>query len=242
VEKTSGHFLKSRPPFGFNQDSKIGPPKKCLELSNSYLELLAHGIAVITACNVQPLESLNDAVARPTGVRVRVTAPDSFLQCADEVVNVDVSVGTLRIRLRQGKIYSLEKSEQAPTTSFVKAICQPCANWRSGKLHKIKPSKPRVIARAGLEPAALPEKVMVCLASRGNAKRLLRVGSRIAGGLASDWFAVYVETPREAPRRIEPEDYQRLQENLRLARELGAQVIQLKGSKVADALIEFARH
>ena len=82
---------------------------------------------------------------------------------------------------------------------------------------------------------------MVCLASRGNAQRLLRVGSRIAGRLASDWVAVYVETPREAPGQMEPADYHRLQENLRLARELGAQLVKLKASNIADALIEFAQ-
>src|SRR4029077_2626190 len=95
--------------------------------------------------------------------------------------------------------------------------------------------------REGLEQAAIPEKVMVAIASRGSAKRILRSGSRIAGRLASDWFAVYVETPREEPGRIDPHDYSVLQENIRFARDLGATVVKLRGRKVADALIEFAR-
>jgi two-component system sensor histidine kinase KdpD len=82
---------------------------------------------------------------------------------------------------------------------------------------------------------------MVAMASRGSAKRILRAGSRIAGRLASDWFAVYVETPSEEPGRIDPHDHALLQENIRFGQELGAKVVKLKGRRVADALIEFAR-
>lgn len=82
---------------------------------------------------------------------------------------------------------------------------------------------------------------MVCMASRGSAKKLLRTGSRIAGRFASDWNAVYVETPSEEPGRIAPHDHAALMENFRFAEHLGAQVVKLKGDRVADALIEFAR-
>jgi two-component system sensor histidine kinase KdpD len=92
-----------------------------------------------------------------------------------------------------------------------------------------------------LEQAAIPEKVMVCMSSRSSAKKLLRTGSRIAGRLASNWVAVYVETPREEPGRIKPEDQAALEENIRFAKELGAETLKLKGRRVADALIDFAR-
>ena len=82
---------------------------------------------------------------------------------------------------------------------------------------------------------------MVAIASHGSAKKLLRIGSRIAGRLASDWFAVYVETPNEEMGRIKPADYAALQENIRFAEELGAKIIKLKSRRVADALIEFAK-
>src|SRR5262249_1008608 len=84
------------------------------------LELLDHDISVITAVNIQHLESLNDVVAQVTGVRVRETIPDYFIRRADEVVNVDVSVDTLRTRLRQGKIYGVEKIEQSLNNFFRK--------------------------------------------------------------------------------------------------------------------------
>lgn len=84
-------------------------------------DLLAHDISVITAVNIQHIESLNDVVARMTGLWVRETVPDHFFRRSDEVVNVDVSVETLRTRLRQGKIYELEEIEQSLNNFFRKA-------------------------------------------------------------------------------------------------------------------------
>lgn len=208
-------------------------------------ELLDSGISVITAVNVQHLESLNDAVARTIGVRVQETVPDCVLKRADEVVNVDVSVDTLRTRLRQGKIYGVEKIEQSLNNFFRKGnltalrelALRLAAEDQAVKAHDYR-------EREGLEQAVIPEKVLVAMASRGSARKLLRTGSRIAGRLASDWYAVYVETPEEEPGRISPEDYAALQENIAFARSLGAQVIRLQADskrKIADTLIGFAR-
>jgi two-component system, OmpR family, sensor histidine kinase KdpD len=206
------------------------------------LELLNNGISVITAVNIQHIESLNDAVARTTGVRVRETVPDYFFRSADEVVNVDVSVDTLRTRLRQGKIYGIEKIEQSLNNFFRKGnlsalrelALRQVAQDQAAKAHDYR-------EREGLEQAVIPEKVMVAIASHGSARKLLRTGSRIAGRLASDWYAVYVETPREELGRIKPQDFAALQENIQLAESLGAKVVKLKSRRVADALIEFAR-
>ena len=218
------------------------PGSKHRKRYEDVLELLSHGISVITAVNIQHIESLNDVVARTTGVRVRETVPDHFFRHADEVVNVDVSVDTLRTRLRQGKIYGVEKIEQSLNNFF-----------RKGNLSALRELALRHVAqdqaarshdyreREGLAQAVIPEKVMVAFASRGSAKKLLRTGSRIAGRLASDWYAVYVETPREELGRIKPEDYAALQENIQLAQQLGARVVRLKARSISDALIDFAR-
>lgn len=206
------------------------------------LELLEHGISVITAVNIQHIESLNDVVAQVTGVRVRETIPDYFIRRANEVVNVDVSVDTLRTRLRQGKIYGVEKIEQSLNNFFRKGNLTALRELALRQLAEDQDVKARKYReREGLEQAAMPERVMVCMASRGSAKKLLRVGSRIAGRLAEDWYAVYVETPREEPGRIDPQDHVALQENIRFAESLGARVIKLKGNNVADELIQFAR-
>jgi two-component system sensor histidine kinase KdpD len=206
------------------------------------LDILDAGISVITAVNVQHIESLNDAIARITGVRVRETVPDFFLRRADEVVNVDVSVDTLRTRLRQGKIYDVEKIEQALANFFRKGNLSALREMALRQVAEDEAAKSHDYReREGLEQAAIPEKVMVCMSSRGSAKKLLRAGSRIAGRLASDWCAVYVETPREEPGRISPKDHTALAENIRFAEELGAKVIKVKSRNVADALVEFAR-
>ena len=218
------------------------PGSKNRKRYEDVLDLLNAGISVITAVNIQHLESLNDAVAHTTGVRVRETIPDYFLRRADEVVNVDVAVDTLRTRLRQGKIYDIEKIEQSLHNFF-----------RKGNLSALRELALRQVAadqatkshdyrkREGLGQPVIPEKVMVCMASRGSAKKLLRTGSRIAGRLAGDWYALYVETPREEPGRIKPEDYAALEENIRFAEGLGAKVVKLKARRVADALIDFAQ-
>jgi two-component system sensor histidine kinase KdpD len=206
------------------------------------LDLLDAGVNVFTAVNIQHLETLNDTVARSSGVRVRETVPDSFLKRADEVVNIDVTVDELRTRLKQGKIYKPEKIEQALSNFF-----------RKGNLSTLRELALRAVAeevgakaaqyrtREGLEPAPIPEKVMVCISSNQTAKKLLRAGARIAGRLCTIWYAVYVETPRENPSHIRPENAERLEESLALAAELGATVVRLKAKRAADGLIEFAR-
>ncbi|HEV8590888.1 MAG TPA: sensor histidine kinase KdpD [Pyrinomonadaceae bacterium] len=207
------------------------------------LELLENGISVITAVNIQHIESLNDVIASTTNVQIRETVPDSFFKRADEIIDVDISVDTLRTRLRQGKIYSVEKIEQALNNFFRKGnlatlrelALRQVALYQSVQDHEYR-------EREGLEQAMIPEKVMVCMASRGSACKLLRTGARIVGRHAyRDWYAVYVETSDEEPGRIEPRTYAVLQENIRLAERLGAQVVKLKGNDVADQLLKFAR-
>jgi two-component system, OmpR family, sensor histidine kinase KdpD len=206
------------------------------------LALLDAGINVITAVNIQHIEGLNDAIASTTGVRVRETVPDWVLKRADEVVNVDVSVETLRQRLRQGKIYEAAKVEQALSHFFRKGNLTALRELALRQLASDQAGKAQVYRdREGLERPVIPDKVMVAMASRGSARTLLRAGSRMAGRLATDWYVVYVETPREEPGRIKPADHVALTDNIRFARQLGAKVVKLKGSRVADALVEFAR-
>lgn len=219
------------------------PGSKNKKRYEDVLELLDNGINVITAVNIQHIETLNDVVARQTGINVRETVPDSFFKRADEVIDVDISIDTLRTRLRQGKIYGVEKIEQALNNFFRKgnlATLRELALREVAKHQAAQDSEYR--EREGIEKAVIPEKVMVCMASRGSAKKLLRIGSRIAGRLAAaDWFAVYVETPDEEPGRIKPETYTILQENIGFAETLGAAVVKLRGGNVADELIKFAR-
>lgn len=206
------------------------------------VEILDAGIDVLTAVNIQHLETLNDAVATVTGVRVRETVPDTFLHRADEVINVDVTVDELRDRLRQGKIYRPEKIEQALTNFFRKGnlsalrelalravadeVAEKAASYRTGQ---------------GLQPALMPERVMVCMSSSVLAPRVIRTGARIAGRLGARWYAVYVETPRERPDRIAPQDSAALDQNVSLAQNLGATVVRVHAERPAEGLIAFAQ-
>lgn len=205
------------------------------------LEILDAGIHVMTAVNIQHLETLNDAVSRVTGVRVRETVPDTFVDRADEVVNVDVSVEELRTRLRQGKIYRPEKVEQALSNFF-----------RKGNLSTLRELALRAVAeevsekaaayraREGLEPAFIPERVMVAMSSSSQAPRVIRSGARIAGRLGARWYAVYVETPKESVGRIRAKDREALGKSIELSERLGATVVKVKADSVADGLIAFA--
>lgn len=205
------------------------------------LELLENEINVVTACNIQHLESLNDIVNRTVGIRVRETVPDSFFHRADEVINVDVSVDTLRTRLKQGKIYDSAKIEQSLNNFFRKSNLSALRELALREVADVQAIQDKDYRELqGIEQAFLPEKVMVCMASRGSAKKLLRVGARIAGRLANDWHAVYVETPNETPDNIKPETKKILEDNISFAKELGAKIDCLKGDNVADELIKFA--
>jgi two-component system sensor histidine kinase KdpD len=218
------------------------PGSKNRKRYEDVLELMDAGINVMTAVNIQHMETLNDAVYRSANTVVRETVPDSFLKRANEVVNVDVTVDELRTRLRQGKIYAPEKVEQSLANFF-----------RKGNLNMLRELALRITAEQvgnqasayrrtqGLEQAPIPEKVMVCLSTRPGTERLLRVGARIAGRLASNWYAVYVTRPDDDKGHGDPEAFHRLEEYQRMAKDLGAQVVMLTDRNISDALIRFAQ-
>lgn len=209
------------------------------------LELLEAGINVIGALNVQHLESLNDLVERVTGVVVRETIPDSFLKSADQIVNIDLAVEDLQERLRTGKIYAADKIAWALGHFFKD---ENLATLREIALREVAESLGRTseaarpaAGRSAGRPGARG-RVMVCMASDPpRAATLLRRGARLAGRLNSEWFVVYVETPREEPTLIEAEAQRHLMANIELARELGGEVVRLRARDPVTAIIDFAR-
>ena len=206
------------------------------------LDLLAAGVSVIGALNIQHLESLNDLIVRNTGVRVRETVPDSFLLAADQVVNLDLAVEDLVERLEAGKIYPKEKIPWALEHFFQG---KNLATLRELSLREVAESLDRSAAQAaahGAEPATTRGRVMVALSSNPpHALALLRRGSRMAGRLNTAWYVVWVETPDEAPDKITSENQRHLLDNAQKARELGAEVVRLKSDDPVDAILDFAR-
>jgi two-component system, OmpR family, sensor histidine kinase KdpD len=205
-------------------------------------QLIAAGINVIGAFNVQHLESLNDLVARATGVRVRETIPDAWLKTADQVVNLDLAVEDLEERLRAGKIYASDKVPQALERFFQRGNL---ATLRELALREVAESLERDTMRRENPSESQRQtgaRVMVCMSSYPpRAAELLRRGSRVAGRLNTDWFVVYVETPQEAPDRIDAEAQRHLLENIERASSLGAEVVRLRAADPVPALLDFAR-
>ena len=219
------------------------PGSKNKKRYQDVLELLAAGINVIGALNIQHLESLKDVVEKATGVSIHETVPDRFLKEAVQIVNLDLAVEDLVERLRTGKIYAADKVEWALEHFFKDANL---ATLRELALREVAESLERQSerkARTGPDSVrAARGRVMVCMSSSPpHAETLLRKGSRMAGKLSGDWFVVYVETPHEAPDRIDAEAQRHLLANIELARELGAEVVRLQARDPVPALIDFAR-
>ena len=209
------------------------------------MELMDEGISVISAVNVQHLESLNDVIQRTLGVTVRETVPDWVVGSAEQVINLDISSEDLRQRLQEGKIYAPDKVATALTNFFTD---ENLTTLRELALREVASSVDR--AREDIvrrEEGRRPERKTVdriLVAMSSNAKytaTLLRRASRIAGRLNTDWYCVYVQTPEESAEKIDTSVQRKLVDNIQLAQTMGAEVVKLQGTDVADALIEFAK-
>ena len=204
-------------------------------------DILAAGISVMTTVNIQHFESVQEIVSRVTRVDVRERVPDRLLRQADTIFNVDLPSEELRERLRAGKIYPRERIAAALENFFTE---ENLASLRELAMRQIAD---RLEAeRRGAAPAAGAEpvgaKAMVAISSNPDTTRLLlRRASALAGRLNTNWFAVYVRTRREDPRRMSAREHRLLSENVTLAMELGAKVVWLSGENVASELLRFAR-
>ncbi|MEJ7666955.1 MAG: sensor protein KdpD [Hymenobacter sp.] len=209
-------------------------------------ELVKSGISVITALNVQHLESLHDQVLKITGTDVTERVPDQFLREADEVVNVDLTVGELRARLEEGKIYDPGKVPTALANFF-----------QSENLLQLRRLAVREVAQllgrqvendAGGAPAiATPrrndDRLLACINSNAEAaKEIIRKASRLADRFsAAAWYVLYVQTGRESADRIGLATQRHLLRNLQLAVELGGQIIRVKDDDVVAAIRRVAQ-
>ncbi len=209
------------------------------------LDLLDEGISVISAVNVQHLESLNEVIASTLGVTVRETVPDWVVASAAQVVNLDISAEDLRQRLREGRIYTTDKVDAALTNFFTE---ENLTTLRELALREVASSVDRAreeIVRREDAPryaARTAERILVAMSSNPQyTARLLRRASRIAGRLNSDWYCVWVQTPGESANRIDSTVQRALVDNIQLAQSLGAEVVKLQGTQVAAEIVRFAR-
>jgi len=212
------------------------------------MALLDEGINVITAVNVQHLESLNDVIQRTLGVTVRETVPDWVVGSADQVINLDISAEDLRQRLEEGKIYAKEKIPSALANFFT---AENLTTLRELALREVASSVDRVreeIVRreetgdtAAIQGRKTVDRILVAMSSSPPyTATLLRRASRIAGRLNSDWYCVYVQTPDEASDKIDSTVQRKLVDNFQMAQTMGAEVVKLTGAEVAPAICKFA--
>jgi two-component system sensor histidine kinase KdpD len=202
------------------------------------LDVLEAGINVISAVNIQHIESINEDVKGITGIEVKERVPDKILQIADEVVNIDLPADELIRRLREGKIYDHSKIQQALTNFF-----QPdkILQLRELALKEVAGQVERKVDYS-IEYKKNPfrhERFLACISSNHQiAQRIIRKTARLASYYNSQWYVLYVQTPKESPDKIPLDKQRHLINNFKTATESGAEIIQVKEENIAAAIIK----
>ncbi|MBC7886583.1 MAG: sensor protein KdpD [Ferruginibacter sp.] len=203
------------------------------------MDILDAGINVISAVNIQHIESLHADVKEITGVDVAERIPDNVLQQADEVVNIDLTADELVTRLKEGKIYTPDKIELSLKNFF-----------QSEKILQLRELALREVASQVVRKieTELPqntnykaERFMACISSNHEiARKVIRKTARLSSYYNSKWVLLYVQTPSEEGDKISLAAQRHLINNFKLATELGAEVIRVKNSNIAKGIFEMA--
>jgi two-component system sensor histidine kinase KdpD len=209
------------------------------------LDLLAAGISVMTAVNVQHLEGVQDVVKSATGLEVKERVPDRVLRDADAVVNVDLPGPELRDRLKQGKIYPPAQAAQALENFFreenLRALRELALRETAESVDHGSTETPGSLPTSASFAAAPPVRVAVALPLDPLvARTLIRRGSRMAGRMNTRWYALYVRRKRDRPENLSAKEHRELTENIQLAISLGATIVYRESEDVAQALLDFA--
>ncbi len=204
------------------------------------LDILEAGISVITAVNIQHLESLNEEVENITGIAITERIPDKVLQLADEIVNIDLTADELIDRLKEGKIYDKSKVETALQNFFrsdkilqLREIAlKEVAHYLERKIDVEVPKQIKLRA----------EKFLACISSNATtAKTVIRKTARLASYYRSPWIVLYVQSSSESLDKIKLDKQRHLINNFKLATELGAEVIKLKSDQITQTIIKLAQ-
>ena len=201
------------------------------------MEILDAGINVISAVNIQHIESLNEDVKQITGVEVKERIPDSVLRLADEVVNIDLTSEDLITRLKEGKIYTPDKIQTA-LSNFFKA--DQILQLRELALKEVAGQVVRKVEKEISKNSALRhEKLLACISSNDKtAKIVIRKAARLGSYYNGSWYVLYVETPKESPNKIALVKQRHLINNFKLATQLGAEVIKVESDNITDAMLK----
>jgi len=203
--------------------------------------VLAAGIDVYSTVNIQHLESLNDLVARITGVVVRERIPDRLLEAADEVVVVDVTPETLEERLRDGKIYALEKVEQSLQNFFQRrnlvALRELALREVADNIEEDAFEESASHSKIDAPYCNIHERVLVCVSTYPNAIQLIRRGARIAAYMHAPFYCLFVDDP---DRFLTKDETLHIETCERLCKEFGGEFIRVSDQDKAKAIAEVA--
>ncbi|MBX9688991.1 MAG: sensor histidine kinase KdpD [Candidatus Obscuribacterales bacterium] len=214
------------------------PGSRHLKRWQDVQELLESGIDVFTTLNVQHVESLNDLVAQITKVSVRERVPDFLLENADEIELVDLPPDELLTRLKEGKVYFPEQASSAMENFFRKG------NLIALRELALRYTAERVVAEMEeyrqiheiKHPWPATERILVCVSSSPLATRLVRAAKRMAEALRAKWTVVYVE----GSMPLSHSHRESLVQTLRLAEQLGAEILELSGKNIAEEIMRCA--
>ncbi|UIR57091.1 sensor protein KdpD [Sphingobacterium sp. SRCM116780] len=201
------------------------------------LDILDAGISVISAVNIQHIESLHDEIKDITGVDVKERIPDSVLALADEVVNIDLTAEELINRLKEGKIYAAAKIETALSNFF---NADHILQLRELALKEVAAQVQRKVEKEVVQHKGVKkEQFLACISSNDKtAIIVIRKTARLANYYNSKWFVLYVQTPKESVTKIALDKQRHLINNFKLATELGAEIIKVNHTQITKAIIE----
>ena len=203
------------------------------------MEILSAGINVISAVNIQHIESLNKEVKNITGIEVNERIPDKVLFQADEVVNIDLTADELITRLKEGKIYTPDKIEIS-LKNFFKST--QILQLRELALKEVASQVERKVDSELIKTDTLKhEKFLACISSNdATAKTVIRKTARLANYYKSKWYVLYVQKPEESASNIALDKQRHLINNFKLATELGADIIKIESDSIARTIVEQA--
>ncbi|SHI19998.1 sensor histidine kinase [Desulfosporosinus lacus] len=204
-------------------------------------ELLSAGINVYATLNIQDLETLNDIVTQITGVTVRETVPDQVLETASQIQLIDIPPEELIQRLKDGKVHVPDRETEGFKNFFrpgnINALRELALRYTAQRVDRQLESYRRVHGINGPWPTG--EKILVCISASPFSAQVIRIAKRMTEKVQGELFAVHVETLRRFPGSEAEKDS--MAKNLRLAEELGAEIIGMTGDSVAEAILETAR-
>ncbi|MGY0037511.1 sensor protein KdpD [Pedobacter sp. NJ-S-72] len=204
------------------------------------MDILEAGISVISAVNIQHLESMNEEIEKITGIPITERIPDRVLDIADEIVNIDLTADELIDRLKSGKIYDKTKIERALGNFFQS---ERILQLRELALREVAHHVERKISVEIPKQIKLrPERFMACISTNNvTAKIVIRKTARLASYYRSPWIVLYVQNNNESSDRIKLDLQRHLINNFKLATELGAEVIKVKSDEVTKTIIRIAQ-